>query len=144
MKKAFFFFFVCVFAFTPSVLSKTQSAKVAVDVLPGKWKAIRLKDLPKSSSIKVEINCDGPLVVLLVNEDKYNTFPNIKRSLLQKKIKSNLIFSVAIPATGNYYLIFDNINGIKKINLDAIIYGSSDHEVVSIQQNTSEEMKETI
>jgi hypothetical protein len=144
MKQFLFFFSILVLVFSHLAHAKVQSAKLAVDVPSGRWKAIRLRDLPESAAVKVKIKSDGPVVVALVDETKYENYPDIERPLFQGNVHDKFTFSVKIPSAGHYYLIFNNISGIKEVKLDAIIYGASGPDAVSIQKSHTEDKEDDL
>lgn len=109
MKKFFFLFPLMLLVFSTFAYAKVQSAKLSVDVPSGRWKSILLKNLPKSSVVKAEIKSDGPIIVTFVDETKYEKFPDIERPLFQGNVRDKITFSVEIPTTGHYYLVFNNI-----------------------------------
>ncbi len=142
MKQFLVFFSILVLVFSPLAHAKVQSAKLAVDVPSGRWKAIRLRNLPESSAVRVEIKSNGSIVVALVNETQYEKYPDIERPLFHGNVHDKFTFSVKIPATGHYYLMFNNISGIKEVKLDATIYGASASDAVSIQNSLPKDQKD--
>lgn len=86
-------------------------AKFSVDVPPGKWKAIRLRNLPKDAALAVQVVSNGEVVVALVDSKDYQRFSETSRPLFVGQVEKRLAFSVAIPATGDYFIVFDNRPG---------------------------------
>lgn len=144
MKQFLLLLSILVFVFSPLAHAKVQSAKLAIDVPSGQWKTIRLRNLPKGSAIRVEIKSNGPVVVALVNETKHEKYPDIERPLFESNIHDKLTFSVKIPASGHYYLMFNNISGIKDVMLDAVIHGASGSDAVSIQKSHPKDKEEAL
>ena len=87
---------------------------VNTDVLSGSWKIIRLKNLPKDAVVALEIKTDGEIMVVLVDSDDYQSFPNTSRPLFLGRVEKKLSFSVSIPESGHYYVILDNRTGRRK------------------------------
>ncbi|MDL1982984.1 MAG: DUF1883 domain-containing protein [Deltaproteobacteria bacterium] len=87
---------------------------VNTDVLSGSWKAIRLKNLPKDAVVALEIKSDGEIMVVLVDSNDYQSFPNTSRPLFLGRVEKKLSFSVSIPESGHYYVILDNRTGRRK------------------------------
>ena len=87
---------------------------VNTDVLSGSWKAIRLKNLPKDAVVALEIKSDGEIMVVLVDSNDYQRFPNTSRPLFLGRVEKKLSFSVSIPESGHYYVILDNRTGRRK------------------------------
>lgn len=135
MKRSLYFFFVLVFIFTPFVHAKVQSARLAIDVAAGQRKAVRLKNLPRNSIIKVEIKVNGAIVFTLVDEVQYKKYPKIERPLFQSIVRDKISFSVKIPAAGHYYLVFDNGSGVRDVKLDVIILGASGIDALLMKGN---------
>ncbi len=125
MKRPFLFLLVALLSCPLFTEAKTQTAKVAVDVSVGQYKAVRLKNLPRNSVVKVDIKCDGVVTVLFATEEQYKEYPNIPRPLFQSKVSDTFNFMVTVPETGYYYLVFDNGAGSRAVKLDAIITGAS-------------------
>lgn len=82
-----------------------------VDIPPGKWKGIRLKNLPKYALVAVEVESSGEIVVALVDSSSYERFSDSARPLFLGRVEKQLSFSVSIPATDHYFLVFDNRSG---------------------------------
>ena len=94
----------------PSVAAEGL-AKFTVDIPPGKWKSIRLKNLPKDASVAVQAVSSGEIVVALVDSKDYQRFSETSRPLFVGQIEKRLSFSVSIPATGDYFIVLDNRPG---------------------------------
>ena len=95
---------------TASVANAAQ-AQVNSKVPAGKWKAVRLKNLPEGASLSVKVAASGSLVVILVHEAELKRYPEPISPAFQGTLEKTLSFSVVIPETGNYYIIFDNRRG---------------------------------
>ena len=87
---------------------------VNTDVLSESWKVIRLKNLPKNAVVALEIKSDGEIMVMLVDSNDYQRFPNTSRPLFVGRVEKKLSFSVSIPESGHYYVILDNRTGRRK------------------------------
>ena len=84
-----------------------------VDVDSGIWKAARLKNLPRDAFVSVEVESNGEIIVLLMDSDNYERFSENPRPLFHGKVDKKLSFSISVPETGHYYLVFDNRSGSK-------------------------------
>jgi hypothetical protein len=144
MKKILLFLLVVLLTCPPLTQAKTQTAKLAVDVGVGRHKAIRLKNLPRDSVVKVDIKCDGIVTVLFATEEQYKEYPDISRPLFQSTVRDRFNFTVTIPATGNYHLIFDNSEGSRSVKIDAIITGASGSDTDQLQGNRRTEQAENL
>lgn len=78
------------------------------EVAPGKWKTVKLKNLPKGAGVAVQIESTGSLVVVLVNSQGYT---KSSRPLFASKMEKKLSFSIEIPKTDHYFLVLDNRKG---------------------------------
>jgi hypothetical protein len=72
-----------------------------------KWKGVRLKSLPRGVSVVLKIESSDALRVIVVDSSELRRFPNT-RPLFEASMEKRLGFSVVIPRTGDYYVIFDN------------------------------------
>ena len=103
--------------------SVAQAAKAQVNskVPAGKWKAVRLKNLPEGASLSVRVAANGSLVVILVHESELKRYPSPISPAFQGTLDRTLSFSVAIPDSGNYYIIFDNRRGAEERRVRILI-----------------------
>lgn len=83
-------------------------ALLNVEVPPDKWKAMRLKNLPKNASLGARIESSGNIEVILVHGDELKRFPAAVNPEFQGSVERTLSFSVAVPRAGDYFLILDN------------------------------------
>lgn len=90
-----------------------QAAKAEVNskVPPGKWKAVRLKNLPEGAGLGVKVIANGSLVVIFVHEAELKRYPAPVSPVFQGTLDRTLSFSVVVPDSGNYYVILDNRRG---------------------------------
>jgi len=79
-----------------------------VTVPPGKWKALKLRNLPKGAFVAVEVESSGEVTVAFVDTGDYQRFPYPTRPLMLGKVEKRLAFSVSIPAAGNYFVVVTN------------------------------------
>ena len=105
---------------TASVANAAQ-AQVNSKVPAGKWKAVRLKNLPEGASLSVKVAASGSLVVILVHEAELKRYPNSVSPAFQGTLERTLSFSVVIPEAGNYYIIFDNRRGVDERRVRVLI-----------------------
>jgi hypothetical protein len=94
-------------AWLPPALAFAVEATINVDVLGGKWKGVRLKSLPRGASVALRIESSDALRVIVVDSSELRRFPNT-RPLFEASMEKRLGFSVVIPRSGDYYVIFDN------------------------------------
>ncbi len=79
-----------------------------VDVAPGKWKGVRLRNLPKDAVVAVKVQSIGEILVALVNSGDYLRYPDSARSLFIGRVEKRLSFSI-FHEVGRMLL---SINGI--------------------------------
>jgi len=82
-------------------------AALAVEVPAAQWKGVRLKNLPKGTSLALQIEASGKIRVIVVHGAELRRFPRT-RALFEATVDPRLGFSVVIPRRGDYYVVFDN------------------------------------
>ena len=101
------------------------TVSVNIDVPAGEYKAVRLKNLPRGSFVAIEVKTDGEIDVVLTNTKDYRRFLEARRPLFQGRLDRRLSFSVSIPESDNYFLIFYNRTGKQPRAVTATIKASS-------------------
>ena len=86
-------------------------AMLTVDLPAGRFKAVRLRNLPKEAVMAVAIQSTGKLLVLLLSEQDAKRFPKPEEPVFAGSVDQRLSFTVTIPATGHYFLVLDNRQG---------------------------------
>ena len=84
-----------------------------VEVPQGKWKALRLRNVPTGAVVAVEVVSSGDVVVAFADETEYRRYPALERPLFFGRVEKRIAFSVTAPAEGNYYVVFDNRSGME-------------------------------
>ena len=84
---------------------------LSLDVPPRKWKAVRLKNLPKDAVVAVAVESNGEISVVPLDSPGYRRFPTLERPLFLGQVEKALSSSVSVPAADNYFLVFDNRSG---------------------------------
>lgn len=92
-------------------VAKAAQALLNVEVPAAKWKAMRLKDLPKNAALALSVETSGDIDVILVHQDELKRFPAAVNPEFQGTVTRRLSFNVTTPRSGNYYVIFDNRQG---------------------------------
>jgi hypothetical protein len=87
--------------------------RLNVDVPPGQWKTARLRRLPKEAVVAVKVECEGDILVAVVNAENYLIYPRVPRPLFLGQVVKRLSFSVTIPESGDYFVVLDNRAGTK-------------------------------
>ena len=96
---------------SPAAAQVRGPVVLTVTVSPGQWKSIRLRNLPKDAALALRVNTSGEVMVSFLDADDYARFPAITRPLFSGRVEKQLAFSLRIPATGHYYVVFDNRSG---------------------------------
>jgi hypothetical protein len=86
-------------------------ARLNVDIPPGKWKSIRLRNLPKDAVLAVQVVSNGEINVALLDSQGYQRLSNTPRPLFLGRVEKQLSFSVSIPANDDYFVLLDNRSG---------------------------------
>jgi hypothetical protein len=101
------------FVFVALLLAAASSSALAAEVtvnidVPGnRWKTVRLRNLPQGTSVSLQILASGGIRVIVVDSTELKRFPKT-RALFEASVDQRLGFSVVIPRTGDYYVVFDN------------------------------------
>jgi hypothetical protein len=83
-------------------------AAMTVNLDGGKWKAVRLRNLPKDTVMAVAVQASGRIGVSLLSERDYRAFPKPDEPVFSGSVDKTLSFTISIPDTGHYYLVLDN------------------------------------
>jgi hypothetical protein len=86
-------------------------AAMTVEVPAGQFKSLRLRNLPKDAVMAVGVQTNGKLLLVLVNEEDYKRFPKPEEPIFMGSVDRRFSLTVTIPATGHYFLVFDNRRG---------------------------------
>jgi hypothetical protein len=94
----------------PLQVPAAQSAQAAmtVELAGGKWKAVRLRNLPKDARLGVAVQSDATIGVSLLKEQDFKLYPKPQEPVFMGSSERSLSFTATIPETGNYYLVLDN------------------------------------
>ena len=101
--------FLCLLCLSP--VAANGLVTVNLDILPGKWKAVRLKDLPKDANVAVQVVSNGEIAVAFVDSKNYQRFSETLRPLFAGRVEKRLAFSLSIPEKGDYFVVLDNRAG---------------------------------
>lgn len=102
-------FVFCIFGLT--IAAVIGPVVLNVDIPPKTWKAARLRNLPQGAVVSMMVKSDGEIAVAIVDTAGYLRYPKPQRPLFLGRVTRRLSFSVTIPATDNYYAVFDNRMG---------------------------------
>ena len=99
---------VCAIALTWPPRIDAAEAAMTVNLDAGKWKAVRLRNLPKDAVMAVAVQASGKIGVSLLSERDYRAFPKPEEPVFAGSVDKTLSFTISIPETGHYYLVLDN------------------------------------
>lgn len=96
-------------------------AELNAEVPEGKWKALRLRGLPKDASVAVRVESSGPIQVIFLHQDELKRYPNPVRPAFAGSAERRLTFRVRVPAPGSWYVILDNRKGSEARDVRVLI-----------------------
>ncbi len=96
------------FLLTPAAAQVKGPVTLSVNVSPGKWKAVRLRNLPKDAVVALRVQASGEVMVAFLDADDYKRFPATMRPLFTGRVERQIALSLRMPATGDYYVVLDN------------------------------------
>jgi hypothetical protein len=116
-------------------------AQLNSKVPPGKWKAVRLKNLPEGASLGVKVIATGSLVVILVREAELKRYPEPLNPVFQGTLDKTLTFSVVIPDSDHYFIILDNRRGTSERQVRVLIQAQAakSRDKPAAESNTKKE-----
>lgn len=91
----------------PALPAEQGEATLSVEVPARKWKGVRLKNLPKGTSVALQIQTSGKLRIFVVDSAELRRFP-ATRAIFEGVAETRLGVSVVIPRSADYYVVFDN------------------------------------
>jgi len=124
-----------------SAPADAAEAQLNWKVPPGKTKKVRVKDLPKGTSLGVKVIATGSLVVILVHEDELRRNPASVSPVFQGTLDTTLTFSVVIPDSGHYLIILDNRRGASERQVRILIQAQApkSRDKPAAESNTKKE-----
>jgi len=96
---------------TTAPVPAAAQATYNADVPAGKWKGVRLNNLPKGVAIELLIKTSGDVGVVVTDLASYRRFPNIGRPLFRARIVTRVRVTVTMPEPGDYVVVLDNRAG---------------------------------
>jgi hypothetical protein len=87
-------------------------ALITADVPAGKWKGVRLKNLPEATRVAIQAESgSGSVDLIFIHGEELKRFPAAVSPEFQGTVERKLSFSVTISRKGDYYVILDNRRG---------------------------------
>jgi hypothetical protein len=99
---------LCLSVLVLTITAASKQATFTIDVPAGQWKAVRVQKLPKNAFIAVRVQSSGEVAVAFVSNADYTRNPAAVRPLFHGQVEKRLSFSVTIPKTDDYLVVFDN------------------------------------
>ena len=96
-------------------------AALSVEVPAGKSKNIRLRNLPAGGAMAVRIVSSGKLLVALLSERQLKSPQAGSTPLFRGVVERRITFKVAIPESGDYFLVLSNRGGAETLEVQAEI-----------------------
>ena len=93
---------------TPAAAQVKGPVTFSVDVPPGKWKAARLRNLPKDAVVTLRVRTSGEVMVAFIDADDYRRFPAVTRPLFNGRVERQIALALRMPAAGDYFVVLDN------------------------------------
>jgi hypothetical protein len=88
--------------------ASAADAAMTVEVPVGRFKSLRMRNLPKDAVVAVGIQTNGQLAVSVLNQQDYRKFPKSDEPVFVGSVDRKLSFTLTIPQLGDYFLVFDN------------------------------------
>lgn len=85
-----------------------RSGTFTIDVPAGKWKTVRLRDVPQGVLVSVDVKSNGRLEVVVVDARDFRRFPRFERPLFRGEATGRLTFSVTTRDAGNHFVVIFN------------------------------------
>lgn len=99
---------LCAGALAWQLPAHAAEAAMTVTLDGGKWKAVRLRNLPKDAVVAVAVQSTGRIGISLLSERDYRAFPRPAEPVFAGSVDRTLSFTISIPDTGHYYVVLDN------------------------------------
>ena len=81
------------------------------EVPAGKWKAVRVRNLPEGAMLSIAVRLEGTVDVAVVNAADWARDPRATRPVFRGRAERRLQVTVTVPAAGHYLVVLDNRAG---------------------------------
>jgi hypothetical protein len=135
---------VALAAFACPMPADAAEAVMTVSVEPGKFKSVRLRNLPKNAVVAVAVQSSGKIGVSLLSERDYRVFPKPEEPVFVGSVERTLSFTITIPETGSYYLVLDNRRSPEARKVKFAIRAERGARVPAPQPNKQQEVPEKL
>lgn len=96
-------------------------ARVTIEVPQGKTRSMRLRNLASGTVMSVAVRTNGRLLLALVGARELQASPKNPETLFRGVVERAMSFQVAIPRSGDYYLVLDNRRGSVPLKVQVTI-----------------------
>lgn len=110
----------------PATASAVQAA-MSVEVPAGQHRSLRLRNLVKDVVLEVAVQVTDKLAVSLVSELDYRRYPKPEDPVFVGIVDKRLSFTVTIPQSGHYFLVFDNRQGSAAQKVKFVVRAEQPH-----------------
>src|SRR5947207_597242 len=94
------------------ICAHAAEAAMSVEVPAGQYRSLRMRNLPKDATLAVAIQAPDKLAASVVSEADYRHYPKPEDPVFVGTVDRRLSFTVTIPQSGHYFLVFDNRQGV--------------------------------
>jgi len=96
----------------PAQLFAAKQVAMTVEVPAGQHRSLRLRNMVKDVVLGVVVQVPDKVGVSLLSELDYRRYPKAEEPVFASIVEKQLSFTVTIPQNGDYFLVFDNRQGI--------------------------------
>ena len=132
---------LAVFFLQSPLIAKEQSAEVKASIPARQKHTTRLKNLPSSAFLSVDIGIDGKVEIYLIDEKNQKLHNNSANSIYSSRINETANFKILIPETSTYYLIIDNTDGEVSRNIKLTVTANYEKKNTSRSQQELEKIE---
>lgn len=97
-----------VLLFASAAAAQVRAVSLSVEVPAGKWKAVRLRALPKDAVVAVRAKTSGEVMLAFLDAEDYKRFPAPTRPLFNGRVEKQIAFALRMPEVGDYFVVLDN------------------------------------
>jgi len=94
-----------------AAMGQSSQAQVSAQVPAGAHRTVRLANVPAEAKLAIAVRVSTRLKLSLLTEADGKRYPDAPDPVFSAPVESTLSFTVTVPATGNYVVIFDNARG---------------------------------
>ncbi len=92
----------------PVIPAATMKTTAVVSI--GKWKAVRIRNVPINSLVTIGIKSSQGIMTFLLSKKQMKIFPKVKDAFLIARVHRQFSSKIILKNEGNYYLLVLNKN----------------------------------